>query len=207
MIFICNPNNPTGTIVDKGDLLSFIEKVPGNILIIMDEAYYEYVQDEAYLETIPLMAKHPNLVILRTFSKAYGLAGLRIGYGMMQPSVRQELIKVKEVFNANRFAQAAALASLDDPSFVASCVQKNIAGRKYLEGELNNMGFTCFPSHTNFLMVKLDRSGDEVFQALLKQGIIIRPVGFPNTIRVTIGTEQENREFIAAMQKVIWVRN
>ncbi|MFC4768227.1 histidinol-phosphate transaminase [Effusibacillus consociatus] len=204
MIFVCNPNNPTGTVVDKSKLQLFIENVPPNILLIMDEAYYEYATGEAYLETLPLLGKYPNLVILRTFSKIYGLAALRIGYGLMHPSIIQELIKVKEPFNTNRLAQAAAIASLDDSSYVEFCVRKNQEGRIYLENGLATMGWSCFPSHANFLMVKLNRSGNEIFQSLLQQGVIVRSggtLGYPETIRVSIGREEENEEFIRALQQ------
>ncbi|MED1471955.1 histidinol-phosphate transaminase [Bacillus salipaludis] len=206
MIFICNPNNPTGTIVSEEELRTFIERVPKHILLIIDEAYYEYVTDKDYLQTVPLLDEYPNLIILRTFSKIYGLASLRIGYGMMHPSMVQELVKVKEPFNTNRFAQAAAIASLEDLDFVETCKRKNEEGRKYLENELEKMGLGYFPSQGNFLMVKINRSGDELFQSLLKQGIIVRsgvPLGYPETIRVSIGTEEENRAFISALKRVM----
>ncbi|MGE7594467.1 histidinol-phosphate transaminase [Peribacillus frigoritolerans] len=206
MIFVCNPNNPTGTIVQKEKLRSFIEKVPKHILLIVDEAYYEYVDDAEYLETLPLLNMHSNLVILRTFSKIYGLAALRIGYGLMDASIIQELVKVKEPFNTNRLAQAAAFASLDDHPFVENCVRKNEEGRRYLENELSKMGLTFFPSHANFLMVKLNQPGKDIFEKLLIQGVIIRSghlLGYENTIRVTIGTPLENERFIASLQHII----
>ncbi len=206
MIFVCNPNNPTGTIVQQEKLRSFIEKVPKHILLIVDEAYYEYVEDGEYLETLPLLNMHSNLVILRTFSKIYGLAALRIGYGLMDASIIQELVKVKEPFNTNRLAQAAAFASLDDHPFVEKCVRKNEEGRRYLENELSKMGLTFFPSHANFLMVKLNQPGREIFEKLLIQGVIIRSghlLGYENTIRVTIGTPLENERFIASLQHII----
>ncbi|MGE7761215.1 histidinol-phosphate transaminase [Peribacillus sp. NPDC097895] len=206
MIFVCNPNNPTGTIVQKEKLRSFIEKVPKHILLIVDEAYYEYVDDEEYLETLPLLNTHSNLVILRTFSKIYGLAALRIGYGLMDASIIQELVKVKEPFNTNRLAQAAAFASLDDHLFVEQCARKNEEGRKFLENELSEMGLTCFPSHANFLMVKLNQPGKDIFEKLLISGVIIRSghlLGYDNTIRVTIGTPHENERFITALQHAI----
>jgi histidinol-phosphate aminotransferase len=206
MIFVCNPNNPTGTIVSEPEFRKFIERVPKNILLIIDEAYYEYVTDKDFLQTVPLLDEYPNLIILRTFSKIYGLAALRIGYGMMHPSIVQELVKVKEPFNTNRLAQVAAIASLDDLDFVETCKRKNEEGRKYLENELDRMGFGYFPSQGNFLMVKINRSGDELFRSLLKQGIIVRSgavLGYPETIRVSIGTEGENQAFISALQRVM----
>lgn len=206
MIFVCNPNNPTGTIVDKDPLKQFIERVPENILLIIDEAYYEYVQDDRYLETVPLLRDHPNLVILRTFSKIYGLASLRVGYGIMHPSIVPELAKVKEPFNTNRFGQAAALASLDDIDFIKLCAQYNTSERRYLEKEFDQMGLHYFPSHGNFLMVKLERPGKEVTEKLLKQGIIVRSghlLGYDDTIRVSIGKQSENQRLIQVLREII----
>ncbi|WP_141430491.1 histidinol-phosphate transaminase [Bacillus sp. 03113] len=206
MIVICNPNNPTGTIVEKAKLTDFINKVPKHILLIMDEAYYEYVNDNEYLETIPFLNTNSNLVILRTFSKIYGLASLRIGYGIMHPSIIEELVKVKDAFNTNRLAQAAALASLDDDAFVDYCATENEKCRKYIENELTKMELEFYPSHANFLMIKLNQHGKEIFEGLLKQGIIIRSghlLGYDQTIRVSIGSQPENEEFIKALQKLI----
>ncbi len=206
MVFICNPNNPTGTIVEKRLLQAFIHNVPKRVLVVIDEAYHEYVTDEAYLQTIPFIGQYPNLVILRTFSKVYGLAALRVGYGIMHQSIVRELAKVKEPFNSNRMAQAAAIASLDDVSFVNLCVRKNAEAREILCAEFDRMGLKYFPSQGNFIMVHLRHSGDEVFQALLKQGIIVRSgsfFGYPETIRVSIGTEAENLEFITELKKII----
>ncbi|MCR8641241.1 histidinol-phosphate transaminase [Paenibacillus sp. N1-5-1-14] len=206
MIFVCNPNNPTGTIVGEEELLTFIQKVPPHVILVIDEAYYEYVQDSDYLQTLPLLASYPNLVVLRTFSKIYGLASLRMGYGIMHPTIVQSLIKVKEPFNTNRLAQVAAIASLDDEAFVTSCVQDNAEGRNYLEQELVRMGLTYFQSHANFLMIHMNRSGQDVFQGLLAEGVIVRSgtlLGYPETIRVTIGTPEENKAFIQALEKVL----
>ncbi|BFH14184.1 histidinol-phosphate transaminase [Paenibacillus melissococcoides] len=206
MIFVCNPNNPTGTIVGQSELLAFIEQVPRHILLIIDEAYYEYVSDPDYLQTVQLLASYPNLVILRTFSKIYGLAALRVGYGMMHPSIVQELVKVKEPFNSNRMAQAAALASLDDAAFAADCARRNEAARTKLVSELKQLGLSCYPSHANFLMVKLDRSGDDVFGSLLARGVVVRAgslLGYPDTIRVSVGTEQDNEVFIEALRQIL----
>lgn len=208
MIFVCNPNNPTGTIVGKSPLAEFIEKVPAHILLIVDEAYYEYVTDEDYLQTLPLLPQHPNLIVLRTFSKIYGLAALRIGYGIMHPAIVKELMKVKEPFNTNRLAQSAAIASLDDAQFVEECKQKNAEGRKYLEEEVAKLGFSIYPSQGNFVMIQLDRTGDEVFASLLKKGIIVRSgglLGYPQTIRVSVGTPEENQAFIQAFKEVVSV--
>jgi histidinol-phosphate aminotransferase len=203
MIFVCNPNNPTGTIVDKLKLQSFIDRVPEHILLVIDEAYYEYVITDQFLQTLPLLNTHPNLIIFRTFSKIYGLAALRIGYGVMHPALAAELLKVKDAFNTNRLAQIAAIASIDDDDFVAFCVEKNEEGRIYLQNELTRLGIPYYPSHGNFIMVNLSWPGNNVFESLLKQGIIVRPCGYPNSIRVTIGSEEENAAFIQALEKTI----
>jgi len=206
MIFVCNPNNPTGTIVAKRDLLGFIKKVPSHILLVIDEAYFEYVTAEDHLDCIPLVKAHPNLIVLRTFSKAHGLAALRIGYGIMDPAIIQELLKVKEPFNTNRLGQAAATASLEDLNFINHSKLVNAAGRRYIEEEVAKLGLRCFPSQANFLMIQLELSGDEVFQSLLQLGIIVRPgsmLGYPNTIRVSVGTQEENSEFIRALKTVL----
>ncbi|WP_442604175.1 histidinol-phosphate transaminase [Paenibacillus sp. KN14-4R] len=206
MIFVCNPNNPTGTIVGEQELFSFIQKVPPHVILVIDEAYYEYVQDSDYLQTLPHLHQYANLVVLRTFSKIHGLAALRIGYGIMHPSLVQSLMKVKEPFNTNRLAQAAAIAALDDTEFVNSCARLNDEGRTYLQQEITRIGLTHFPSHANFLMIHLNRSGNDVFQALLAEGVIVRSgslLGYPETIRVSIGTMEENTAFIQALEKVL----
>lgn len=206
MIFVCNPNNPTGTIVGKMELKSFIEQVPDHILLVIDEAYFEYVTAEDYLNTVPLVKSHPNLIVLRTFSKIYGLAALRIGYGVMHPDFVQELMKVKEPFNTNRMAQAAAIASLEDSKFIEKCKRENNEGRQYISTEVEKMGLSCFPSQGNFVMVKLNQSGDAVFQSLLHKGIIVRSggvLGFSETIRVSVGTKEENEAFIQALREVV----
>jgi histidinol-phosphate aminotransferase len=203
MIFVCNPNNPTGTIVDKSELKSFIDRVPDHILLVLDEAYYEYVTSDQYLQTLPLSSAHPNLIILRTFSKIYGLAALRIGYGVMHTAIAAELLKVKDAFNTNRLAQVAAIVSLDDEDFVAFCIRKNEEGRIYLQNEMTRLGVSYFPSHGNFIMANLTRPGREVFDSLLKQGVIVRSCGYAQSIRVTIGSEEENAAFIQALEKTI----
>lgn len=206
MIFVCNPNNPTGTIVGKDQLLSFIEQVPPHVLVVVDEAYYEYVTSCDYLETLPLLDQYSNLIVLRTFSKLYGLAALRVGYGLMDPSIVAELMKVKEPFNVNRIAQVAAMASLDDEPFLQSCKQKNEQGRVFLEQSFAQMGLTYFPSQANFVMADLGQPGDLIYQELLKYGIIVRPgnlLGYPATLRVTIGNEKQNQSFIDALQSVL----
>jgi histidinol-phosphate aminotransferase len=206
MVFVCNPNNPTGTIVGKAELQSFIEQVPDHILLVIDEAYFEYVTDSDYLNSVSLVSSHPNLIVLRTFSKIYGLAALRIGYGIMHPIFVQELMKVKEPFNTNRMAQAAALASLEDEIFIEKCKVQNDEGRRYIGQETAKLGLDFFPSQGNFVMIKLPCPGDVIFQALLQKGIIVRSgtmLGLPETIRVSVGTAEENEAFIQALREVM----
>lgn len=207
MVFVCNPNNPTGTTVGKHALLQFIEAVPEHVLVIVDEAYVEYVTTDDYLETVPLLKRHANLLILRTFSKIYGLAALRIGYAIANPDIVQNLIKVKDAFNTNRLAQVAALAALDDDEFVASCRGRNQIGRVRLAAAFSDMSLRYYPSEANFLLVHVGRSGDDVFRGLLEQGIIVRSGkqcdAYPDTIRVTVGTEEENDLFLTALHRVL----
>ncbi|MFD1737215.1 histidinol-phosphate transaminase [Bacillus salitolerans] len=204
MVFVCNPNNPTGTIVGKEALLSFIKEIPSHILVIVDEAYFEYVSTDDYLQTIPLLKEFPNLIILRTFSKIYGLASLRVGFGIMDESIVSELRKVKDVFNVNHIAQVAANAAILDQEHVRKCSQLNQEGRSFLEKEFTRLGLTYFPSQANFFMVDCKVSGDEISQYLMQNGIIVRSgslLGYPNMIRVTVGTEEDNHYFISLIEK------
>lgn len=206
MIFVCNPNNPTGTIVGKEELRSFIEQVPEDILLIVDEAYSEYVMTEDYLDTRTLLDKFPNLIVLRTFSKMYGLAGLRIGYGVMDDSLIPKLISVKDRYNTNRLAHVAAIAALDDVGFVSFCKQKNNENKIYLEQQFEQMKLPFYPSEANFIMVDVHRSADKVVQQLLAKGISVSmgdPALQPQTLRVTIGTQGENEELIRQLKRIL----
>ncbi|MBM6619427.1 histidinol-phosphate transaminase [Bacillus suaedaesalsae] len=204
MVFVCNPNNPTGTIVGKEELLAFIEQIPSHILVIVDEAYYEYVTTDDYLQTIPLLSKFSNLVILRTFSKIYGLASLRIGYGVMNEEIATQLTKVKDVFNVNQVAQRAAEISIRDVAHVQTCKEKNQIERAFLEKELGKLGLTYFPSEANFMMIDCGCTGDEITNELLRNGIVVRTgslLGFPNKIRYTIGTRNDNQKFVSILEQ------
>ncbi|GMA49395.1 hypothetical protein GCM10025857_07520 [Alicyclobacillus contaminans] len=206
MVFVCNPNNPTGTIVGEQALADFIHRVPRHILLIVDEAYYEYVTTSDYLQTVPLLERFPNLIILRTFSKIYGLAALRIGYGLMHPDIIQELMKVKGPFNTNRIAQAAAFAALDDQAFVDRCRQANAEGLSYLARTLAELGLSCYPSQANFVLVQVPRAGTDIAEALLRRGVIVRPgeqLGAPRTIRVTVGSAEDNAAFVSVLRAVL----
>ncbi|WP_173916864.1 histidinol-phosphate transaminase [Halobacillus sp. Marseille-Q1614] len=209
LVFVCNPNNPTGTIVKEEQLERFIEQVPPHVLLVIDEAYYEYVDSDEYLETLPLLEKYPNMIILRTFSKIYGLAALRIGYGLMAPEIVQELLKVKDPFNVNRLAAAAASASLDDDEFLHNTILKNQEGRTQLIKGFKEMGLSYFPTQTNFIMVDVGRPADEVFEGLLDKGVIVRPghlMGYHSMLRVTIGLKEENEVFLDGLKAILHPR-
>lgn len=199
MVFVCNPNNPTGTITGKLELYKFIDSIPENILIIVDEAYAEYVTSIDYLETVQLIDKYPNLVVLRTFSKIYGLAGLRIGYGVMHPDIAAELKKAKDVFNVNHLAEMAAVAALSDQKFVSASAANNHSEREHLISELHSAGFAPLPSEANFLFVPLAKSQESIFEAFLKSGILVKMMslpGFSLGMRVTIGQKEANEAFL-----------
>lgn len=206
LIFVCNPNNPTGTIVGKKELLHFIDSVPSHILVVVDEAYMEYVTTDDYLETLPLLSAFENLIVLRTFSKIYGLAGLRVGFGVMNEEVAEQLRKVKDVFNVNTVAQKSAIIALEDQEFIRECTHKNEQGRLYLESEFNRLGISHFPSQSNFIMVDTGMDGDTVSYELVKRGLVVRSgtlLGYPTTIRVTIGTQDDNKRFVGALEDIL----
>ncbi len=203
IIFIANPNNPTGTINFREEFHTFMESLPDNILLIMDEAYYEYVINDKYPDTIKYFQEGRNILILRTFSKAYGLAGLRIGYGIAKAEIIREINRIREPFNTNTVAQIAAEAALNDEEHLRRVIQINEEGKKYLYKELEKIEPIKFLStETNFIYIILPEhiSSKEVFESLLKEGVIIRPVG-PRQIRVTIGLKEENEAFIESFKK------
>ncbi|MEH7393154.1 histidinol-phosphate transaminase [Bacillus sp. JJ1474] len=203
MIFICNPNNPTGTIVGKEELNNFIENIPENVLIVLDEAYYEYATTEQYLQSIPILEAHPNLIILRTFSKIYGLAGLRVGYGMMHPSIVKELNKVKEVFNVNQLAQAAAVRAIEAQEFITECAEKNAKERIFITEQLRKLELEFFPSEANFLFVYSQYS---LSKGLISNGFLVRPMklsGYADAFRFTLGTRADNVAFLQALRRIL----
>lgn len=204
VIWVCNPNNPTGTIVNTEEQLAFLKKVPENILVVLDEAYYEYAKDDDYPESLGLLDSFSNIIVLRTFSKAYGLAGLRVGYAVSSPSIIASLNKVRAPFNVNSAAQVAALASLSDDDFLRQSIESNNTGKHFLYKALGELGFEFIPTYANFIMIRLNLNSQHVFHSLLKEGIIVRPgVPFemPDWIRLTIGTMEENKSFITALRK------
>jgi histidinol-phosphate aminotransferase len=199
MIFICNPNNPTGTCVDPAELKKFIQKIPSHILVVLDEAYDEYMEQPSKLDSITLMKEHSNLVLLRTFSKIYGLAALRVGYGMMHPTVMEQVVKVKEVFNVNQLGQNACLSALKDQEFVQACAEKNQIERDYLSKRLTEHQFSFFPSQTNFLFIYNLGDTDGLNERLLEQGIVTRFFPFPQyngSMRLTLGTREDQETLL-----------
>ena len=206
LVFIANPNNPTGTYNTREELCGFLERVR-DIPVVMDEAYYEYAAANDYPRTMELRKKYPNIVILRTFSKIYGLAGARIGYGIGDAELVQYLNRLRQPFNTGLVAQAAALAALDDKAHVRKSRQVNAAGLKFFYKELATRNISHLPSQANFILVKTG-AGRAVFQKLLREGVVVRPMdvyALPEHIRVTIGTERNNRRFLKALDKVLSV--
>jgi len=206
ILWVCNPNNPTGTIITSDEQQEFLKRVPESILVVLDEAYYEYAKSDNYPDSIRLLDSYPNVIILRTFSKAYGLAGLRVGYAISSSRIISNLNKVRAPFNVNSAAQAAALAAINDDEFLNLSVVNNRAGKLYLYEAFSALGLSYIPTHANFVMINLNRDSSEVFNTLLGEGIIVRPgipFGMPSWIRLTIGTPQENELFIKALKKVL----
>jgi histidinol-phosphate aminotransferase len=205
LVFLANPNNPTGTIFRREEWDRFLGRVSKNILLIVDEAYFEYVQDRDYPDSLKYHEPDRAILTLRTFSKLYGLAGLRIGYGVGSKEIIAMMQRVRQPFNVNAAAQWAALAALDDSEHVQRSLEVNRAGLDYLQAEFQKLGLEFVPSQGNFILVRVGR-GQEVFQQLLGHGVIVRPMGgyrFPEHVRVTVGTMAENQKFIDALQKVI----
>jgi histidinol-phosphate aminotransferase len=200
--WIANPNNPTGTFARHEEIEAFLKRVPERVLVVLDEAYNEYLPAELRGDSVKLLKRHPNLVITRTFSKAYGLAGLRVGYALAHASVADVMNRVRQPFNVNSIALAAARAALDDMEFVARSYAGNLQGLRHLEEGSRALGLEYIPSHGNFVTIKVGKAGD-IYKRLLRRGVIVRPVGggygLPEHLRVTIGTAEENERFLAAL--------
>lgn len=208
IVFVTNPNNPTGTWIKKDELIAFLDKVPERVLVLLDEAYFEYVDENDYPNGIELLRQYSNLVVTRTFSKAYGLASMRVGYGVSSTEIADLLNRVRPPFNVNSFALAAAKAAVLDEGYVAESIAVNNNGMAYLEGEFNRLGLDFIPSVGNFISVKMPSGIDAmgVNDGLLQAGVIVRPVAnyeMPEYLRVSIGGEKENQAFIAALEKVL----
>ena len=206
VIFIANPNNPTGTMLTAEQVDRFMKRVPDDVLVVFDEAYYEYVERSDYPQTLDYVRDGRTVITLRTFSKIYGLAGLRIGYGVSTPEIIGIMNKVRQPFNVSSVAQAAARASLRDRDHVAKSMKVNSEGKEYLYGELKRIGLDFVPSEANFILVHLEQPGSEVMSELLKEGVIIRPMTgyeFPNSVRITVGTAEQNRRLITSLERVL----
>jgi len=202
LAFVANPNNPTGTFLDAAAVAAFVAAVPDHVLVILDEAYTEYLPHDKRVDTFPWLAKYPNLIITRTFSKAYGLAGLRVGYAAAHPDVADLMNRVRQPFNVNSLAQAAATAALDDEEFLARSYALNQAGMAQLTLGFGRLGLEHIPSWGNFVSVKVGRAA-EIYQELLRAGVIVRPVasyGMPEYLRVTVGLHDQNEKFLRALE-------
>jgi histidinol-phosphate aminotransferase len=203
LIFIANPNNPTGTINTKPEMDRFMKKVPDNVLVIVDEAYYEYVESIKYADSFQYLKANRNILVLRTFSKIYGLAGLRIGYGIAKASLIEEMNKVRQPFNVNSLAQAAAIEALKDENHLSRVNQLNIRGKKFLYKELKKMNVSFVPSEANFIYITFTvEVAGKIYDKMLKQGVIVRPMG-PKAIRITTGLQRENVKLVKALGKAI----
>jgi len=206
MVFITNPFNPTGATLTCEEFAAFAAQVPDDVLIIVDEAYIEFVRDSRVYNSLADPLKDPRIVTLRTFSKAYGLAGFRIGYGIMDREVAEILNRIRQPFNVNSLAQAAAEAAFEDEVFLNYSITSTHAGLDYLIRELMNMGLTVLPTQSNFFMVDVRQEAAGVFQAMLKEGVIVRSMasyGFDSFLRINAGTPEENRTCINALKRVL----
>lgn len=206
LLFIANPNNPTGTMNSREEVERLLQRVPEHVLVVFDEAYYEYVDDPTYPDTLEYVRQGRNVIVLRTFSKIYALAGLRVGYGMARPDLIGYLEQVREPFNVNSLAQEAALASLEDPEQVRRSREANQRGKAFLYAHFQRLGLPFVPTQANFILVDVRQDCRRVFQGLLQRGVIVRTCdifGLPTHLRVSIGTEEENQRFIQALEEVL----
>ena len=204
LVFIANPNNPTGTYIPAEKLESFVSQVPQQTLVVVDEAYVEY--GEQTENTVEWLAKYPNVIITRTFSKAYGLAGLRVGYALSHSEIADLLNRIRQPFNVNSLSLAAATVAVNDDEYLIQTKQINDEGMAQLLSGFEAMELTSIPSKGNFITVDVEISGDDVFEALLRKGVIVRPVtnyGLPQHIRVSIGLADENQRFLSALSDVL----
>jgi histidinol-phosphate aminotransferase len=206
MVFLCNPNNPTGTIIRQPAFERFMAALPPEVVVVVDEAYIEFVRDPECLKSIGWTTSGRPVVTLRTFSKLYGLAGLRVGYGIMPEDLAAGLNRIRQPFNVNLLAQVGAQAALADHGFVAKTLELVHAGLEYLYAELDALGLTYYPTQSNFFLIDVARDAQAVFEAMLRKGVIVRSMrgyGFPQFIRINVGTPEENQRFIAALRAVI----
>ena len=202
VVWIANPNNPTGTLAPPEALEALVRRVPERVIVVIDEAYNEYLPADLRTDTVKWIKRHPNLVVTRTFSKAYGLAGLRVGYALAHPSVADVMNRVRQPFNVNSIALEAAAAALEDMEFVARSFAGNLQGMRQLREGAERLGLSFIPSYANFLTIRVGKA-QEIYKRLLRRGVIVRPVGggyeLPEHLRVTVGTEEENERFLSAL--------
>jgi histidinol-phosphate aminotransferase len=206
MVFIANPNNPTGTIVTADEVERFMSRVPDRAIVVFDEAYIEFALGPDFPETLQHVKQGRKVVVLRTFSKAASLAGLRVGYGVADADAIALMNRIRQPFNVNSLGQAAALSALDDEGHVLECVRMIEAGRHFLYEEFKNLGVAYVPSRANFILVDVGRSAADIYQKLLHHGVIVRPMtpfGMETALRITVGTPEENRKLIKALQAVL----
>jgi histidinol-phosphate aminotransferase len=206
MVFIANPNNPTATIVTANEVEAFMGRVPDRTIVVFDEAYIEFAMGPDFPDTLGYVKQGRKVIVLRTFSKAASLAGIRVGYGIADADAVSLMNRIRQPFNVNSLAQVAALAALDDDNHVLECVRTIEAGRHYLYDEFKSLGVNYVPSRANFILVDVGRSASDIYQRLLKEGVIVRPMtpfGMESALRVTVGTPEENRRLVKALKTVL----
>jgi histidinol-phosphate aminotransferase len=206
LVFVNNPNNPTGSVASDSEMRRFLGGLPEGILVALDEAYIEFVTDEGGAEGTRLLKDFPRVIVLRTFSKLYGLAGLRVGYGFAAPELVDYMNRVRQPFNVNSLAQAAATAALDDEAFVSKTLRLVRDGLDYLYGELETMGMEYVATQTNFFLIKVPQGGKRIYELMLREGVIVRSMesyGLPEYIRINVGLPEENERFIKTLAKVL----
>jgi histidinol-phosphate aminotransferase len=206
VLFVNNPNNPTGTILKTSEINDFLKNIPEDVIVVLDEAYMEFVTDTLFADGTLFLDTHPGIIVLRTFSKLYGLAGLRIGYGFTSEKIADYINRVRQPFNANSLAQAAATAALDDEEFVNKTLKTVREGLGFLQEHLKRLGLEFLPTQTNFFLIRVPFGGKKVYESLLREGVIVRAMdsyGLPEYIRINVGLPQENERFIMALKKVL----
>ena len=206
MVFVANPNNPTATIVGADEVEAFMARMPERTIVVFDEAYMEFAMGPDFPNTLEYVRQGRKVIVLRTFSKAASLAGLRVGYGVADADAISLMNRIRQPFNVNSLAQAAALAALEDDAHVQECVRMIEEGRHFLYDEFTALGIRYVPSRANFILVDVGRSASDIYQRLLKEGVIVRPMtpfGMESALRVTVGTPDENRRLVKALKTVL----
>jgi len=205
IIFIANPNNPTGTYAKKEEVGKLLKSVPENVLVVMDEAYFEYVEEGDYPDSLQFISRYPNLIVLRTFSKIFGLSGLRVGYGIACKEIVEIINRIRQPFNVNSIGQVAAVAAIQDEQHIRKSIELNRDGKEFLYQRFSRLGLEVIPSAGNFLLIRVGK-GREIFKKLLQKGVIVRPLdpyGLPKYIRATVSTMGENRKFLRSLEQVL----